>query len=187
MTTVLDAVRLLRDRGSQVELLLLGAPGRDSQAAENWLSKARVRGVERALSFSGVLPAADLSNALAACDVLLHPEPGGPTSRKGTLAASLASGSAVVALDGPRGWSELVRSEAVLVVRPTAVALGDALAGLLEDDAPREALGARGAAFAEQRMGVQRSAAVVVQLLGEVIPRPAPPSASSPSARVTAS
>jgi glycosyltransferase involved in cell wall biosynthesis len=187
VTIVLDAVRLLRDRGLQVELKLLGAPGRDSRAAENWLNKARVRGVERALSFSGVLPGAELSNALAACDVLLHPEPAGPTSRKGTLAASLASGSAVVALDGPRGWPELVHSDAVLVVRPTAVALGDALAGLLEDDAQREALGARGAAFAEQRMGVQRSATVVAQLLGEVIARPAPSPASSPSARVTAS
>jgi glycosyltransferase involved in cell wall biosynthesis len=166
---VLDAVRALQERGLQVELCLLGAPGPSSPAAEGWRSAARRHGVEQAISFSGVLSAGALSNALAACDVLLHAEPTGPTSRKGTLAASLASGTAVVALDGPLRWSELVDAQAARVVQPTASALVDALADLLEDRSGRQALGARGRAFAASAMSVERTAQVLAGLLGDAI------------------
>jgi glycosyltransferase involved in cell wall biosynthesis len=166
---VLDALGLLADRGVRVKLTLLGAPGVRSAAASSWIEGARERGIEEDLSFSGILSAAELSNALAACELLLHSEPAGPTSRKGTLAASLASGRAVVALNGPRRWSELIQSEAALVVAPTAPALADALAGLLEDDGARQALGARGGAFAQREMGVERSARAVTGLLADVL------------------
>jgi len=162
---VLDAVRLLRDRGQPVRLRLLGAPGPGTPAAERWIADATARGLERALSFSGLLEAQELANALAACDVLLHVARAGPTSRKGTLAASLVSGRPVVAIDGPRRWDELFRLGAALVVPPTADALAGAVAGLLEDGERREALGARGAAFARGAMGVQRSARAVRGLL----------------------
>ncbi len=99
--------------------------------------------------FSDTLPAQDLSDALAACDLLLFADTAGPSSRKGTLAASLASGRPVLAIDGPRRWLELVWAEAASVVEPTAPALADAMEELLGDRAAREALGARGRAFAE--------------------------------------
>jgi glycosyltransferase involved in cell wall biosynthesis len=165
---VLDALRVSRDRDASARLQLLGAPGRDSAAAGAWLAGARARGIEDALSFSGVLAAGDLSEALRACDVLLHPEPSGPTSRKGTLAASLASGRPVVAIDGPRRWPELIDAGAALVVSPTAPALADGLAELLEDERRREALGTRGMEFARTAMGVERSARVVAGLLHEL-------------------
>ena len=44
-------------------------------------------------------------------DLLLFADPPGPTSRKGTLAGSLASGTAVLALDGPSTWAELRDAE----------------------------------------------------------------------------
>jgi len=169
VSLVLETVRLLEDRGVRVQLTLLGAPGRSSAAADAWREVARMRGVAHALSFSGTLSAQDLSDALAACDVLLSADPSGPTSRKTTLAASLASGRAVVALDGPSTWPELLQSEAALVVRPTATALADAVAGLLEDEGLREALGARGRAFAQRTMAVERSAEVVAGLLEDVV------------------
>ncbi len=169
VSLVLDALALLHARGLRVQLRLLGAPGRDAPAAEAWLAGARTRGIERTLSFSGVLSAQHLADALAACDVLLHPEPSGPTSRKGTLAASLASGSAVVAIDGPRRWDELIESEAALVVEPSATALADAIAGLLEDGRRRETLGASGREFAGRAMGVERSAQVVAGLLEQLL------------------
>lgn len=169
VSLVLDALRLLHDRGLRVGLRLLGAPGPGTAAAEAWLAGARRRGIEPSLSFSGVLAAQELSDALADCDVLLHPEPSGPTSRKGTLAASLASGRAVVAIDGPRRWSELVESEAAEVVSPTASALAEAVAGLLEDRSRLEVLGARGGAFARRAMGVQRSAEAVAGLLEDLV------------------
>ncbi len=121
-----------------------------------------------ALSFAGPLPAQELSDALAACDVLLFADTAGPSSRKGTLAGSLASGRPLIATDGPRRWSALARAEAAHVVEPSAPALADAVAALLADKGAREALGARGRAFAEQSMGVARSAQVVRELLDDV-------------------
>lgn len=166
---ILDAMSLLKDRGVGVQLILLGAPGRSSGAAEAWLGAAQTRGVTDLLLFSGTLAAQDLSDALATCDILLSAESTGPTSRKTTLAASLASGRAVVALDGPRRWPELIASEAALVVPSTADALADAIAGLLEDRGRRETLGARGRAFAQRMMSVERSAEVAARLLENVV------------------
>lgn len=166
---VLDALALLRDRGLEPELALLGAPGRHSHAAEQWLAAACRHGIERALSFSGVLPAQELSDALADCEILLFADTPGPTSRKTTLAASLASGRPLVAVDGPDCWSELRTANAVRVAARTAGALADALDALLADEPARAALGARGRAFAEQRMTVASVAAVVSAVLGGVL------------------
>ena len=93
----------------------------------------------------------------------------GPTSRKGTLAGSLASGTPVVALDGPRTWAELVAADAVALVPPSPRALADALAAQLGDEPRREALGARGRAFAEARMSLAGTAATVTSLLDELV------------------
>ncbi len=169
VSTVLDALRLLQDRGVRVQLTLLGAPGRSSPAGDAWLAGARARGIARPPSFSGTLPAQALADALADCDVLLSISRGGPMSRNTTLAASLASGRPVVALDGRYRWSELIRAEATLLVAPTANALAEALGGLLQDAGWREALGARGRVFAQRVMSVERSAEVVARLLGEIV------------------
>lgn len=165
---VIDAVRELKDRGLPVKLSLLGAPGPASAAAAEWSAAAGARGVADAISFSGALPAQELSDALAACDVLLFADTAGPSPRKGTLAGALASGAPVVAIDGPRNWPELIGGEAVRMARPTAASLADAIAALLSDDAARRALGARGRSFAEREMGVARTAAAVRTLLDEL-------------------
>jgi Glycosyl transferases group 1 len=166
---VLDAVKQLGDRGIAVRLELLGAPGSQSPSARAWSVEARSRGLEGAVSFSGVLSAQQLSDALAGCEILLHAEPSGPTSRKGTLAGSLAAGRPVVAIDGPLRWQELIDAQAALVVQPNVTALADGLAALLGDQARAEALGTRGRAFAEGSMGVARSARVLAGLLGEIV------------------
>jgi glycosyltransferase involved in cell wall biosynthesis len=97
--------------------------------------------------------------------VLLFADASGPSSRKGTLAASLASGSPVVAVDGVRRWPELIQSEAVQIAAPASHALADAIGALLADEGLRKALGTRGEAFARERMGVARTAEVVMDLL----------------------
>ena len=189
LSLVLDALVLLARRGVAPRLVLLGAPGRTSPVAGAWLREARARGIEHALEFSDTLPAQALSNALAACDLLLFADAAGPSSRKGTLAASLASGRPVLAIDGPRRWLELVWAEAAAVVEPAAPALADAIQGLLGDDAAREALGARGRAFAAERMGVTRTADSVMELLAGVVdvagvdPTPRPVSQLTRAAR----
>jgi glycosyltransferase involved in cell wall biosynthesis len=172
VSLVLDALALLVAQGVEVQLVLLGAPGRSSAAAREWLARASERGVERALSFSGSLPAQELSNALAECDVLLFVGAHGPSSRKGTLAGSLASGRPVVALDGPRRWSELTQAEAVYVVKPSPAALAEGVRALLADEGLREALGARGRAFAQERMGVARTAKALRMLLDGIVAQP---------------
>ncbi|HUN78796.1 MAG TPA: glycosyltransferase [Solirubrobacteraceae bacterium] len=161
----LDAVALLRERVPAARLVLLGAPGARSASGRAWLAAARERGVESALSFSGPLPAQELSDALAACPVLLFADAPGPASRKGTLAGSLASGRPLVAVDGHRRWDELVSGDAVRLVGADAPAVAGALAGLLADERGREELGARGRAFAEHSMGLERTVAAVQGLL----------------------
>jgi glycosyltransferase involved in cell wall biosynthesis len=165
VTLVLDTLVLLAERGLPTRLALLGAPGRASPVARTWSEEARARGIEDALEFSDTLPAQALSDALAACDLLLFVDAAGPSSRKGTLAASLASGAPVLAIDGPRRWRELIDAEALAVVQPAAGALADGVHELLADDAARAALGARGRAFADQSMGVPRTAEAVLGLL----------------------
>jgi glycosyltransferase involved in cell wall biosynthesis len=166
---VLDAVHRLLQRGLGLRLMLLGAPGRASSAGEMWLAAAARREMEEQVSFTGVLPAQSLSNALAACDVLLFTDSAGPSPRKGTLAASLASGSAVVAVDGPQLWRKLVEADALELVQPTSGALADGIGRLLADEDRRRALGARGRAFADRQMGLGRSAEGVGALLGELL------------------
>lgn len=168
ISLVVDAIALLATRAAAPRLVLLGAPGRISAVAGTWRQEARARGIEQALEFSDTLPAQDLSNALAACDLLLFVDVAGPSSRKGTLAASLASGRPVLTIDGPRRWLELVWAEAAAVVEPTAPALADAMGELLGDHIARKALGARGRTFAEERMGVARTAEAVRKLLDGV-------------------
>ena len=177
-TVVVDALADLLGRGLDVRLALLGAPGPSSPAGKQWLQLARDRRVERALSIDGPLGAQELSDALAGCQVLLFADASGPTSRKGSLAGSLASGTAVVALDGPLRWDELLAADAILIAQPNAGALAEAIAGLLADDESREALGARGRAFALSEMGVARTARAATTLLDEAVRDARPRSAT---------
>jgi glycosyltransferase involved in cell wall biosynthesis len=162
---VLDALGELRARGVAACLLLLGAPGPESEAAQSWRRAAGSRRLDTAITFSGVLPAQQLSDALAACDLLVFADEPGPSSRKGTLAAALASGTAVVAADGPRTWVEPVAAGALAIADPKPAPLAQAMAELLADEPARSALGARGQAFAAERMSVERTAEAVKGLL----------------------
>ena len=121
--------------------------------------------MREAIEFSGRLPAQELSDELARCAVLLCAASPGPTSRKGTLAGSLASGRPVVAIDGHLTWGELREQDAARVVPADAGALAAELTRLLGDRAEREALGARGRSFHERRM----AAACTARLLGGLI------------------
>jgi hypothetical protein len=162
---VTGAMRMLQDRGNHARLRLLGAPGQASATGREWAAAARAAGLSQMPSFSGTLAPQQLSDELAACDLLLFADPLGPNSRKTTLAASLASGRPVVAVDGPRPFGGLVEAHACEIVTPRAHDLADALARLLEDEAAREALGARGLGFAKQSTSAASAAHVIADLL----------------------
>jgi glycosyltransferase involved in cell wall biosynthesis len=161
MELVLDAVREVHDTVPELSLVLLGAPGPGSVAADGWLAAARARGIEHSIHFSGVLPAQQLADELASCAVLLHPETTGPTSRKTTLAGSLASGRPVLALDGPRTWQELRDEGAAAIVAPRAGALAGAIVSMLANPERADALGALGRDFAASQMSLARASGVV--------------------------
>jgi glycosyltransferase involved in cell wall biosynthesis len=166
---VLDALSLLRQRRPDTSLRLIGAPGPGSAAGKVWMREARARGVEQAISFSGKLAPQELSDALAACAALLSIPAAGPSSRKGSLAGSLASGAPVVALDGPLRWDELTSERALLISARDASSLAGALAGLLEDPQAARRQGERGREFAATRMGVARTADAALSLLAPLV------------------
>jgi Glycosyl transferases group 1 len=168
VSLVLDALRVLRDSHPDAQLVLLGAPGADSAVGKQWLALSRARGVEDALSFSGTLSAQGLSDAIASSELLLFADETGPASRKSSLAAALASGRPVVAIDGPRRWQELVDARALSVVAPVPDAIAQAVRALLDDPAEREALGARGRRFAEERMSPATGARAILELYAQL-------------------
>jgi glycosyltransferase involved in cell wall biosynthesis len=183
---VLDALRSVRADGIDASLTLLGSPGPASASGRAWQSAAAERGVSQALSFSGTLEPQALSDALAAKELLLFIDAAGPSGRKGTLAGALASGTPVLAIDGPRAWPDLVAERAVEVAAPVPDALAGAIAGLLGDRPRREELGARGRAFYDRRMAIARSVEAVHELLGVVLAGRAsrsPASGSRPAPR----
>jgi glycosyltransferase involved in cell wall biosynthesis len=169
VSLVVETLALLRASGVPLRLVLLGAPGADSEVGARWLAATHSRAVAEALSFSGTVGAQQLADRLADCDLLLFADRPGPTSRKTTLAGSLASGRAVVATDGPESWKTLVDAGAVALVPPRADALAREIERLLGDEDLRTRLGARGRRFAEQNMGVGLSAAVVAELVRETL------------------
>ena len=181
---ILDALGLVRERGVPARLLLLGAPGADSPAGERWSAAAAERGLSQALAFSGRLPAGELSAALGSCEVLLFADRPGPSSRKTTLAASLASGRPLLALDGPRSWSALVEADGALMVAQRAPEIAAALERLFADAGEREALAARGIGFYERAMSVQSSARTVAALLARVLDSAQAPRRARHSPRV---
>ncbi len=172
LQTVLDALSTLREVGPEATLLLLGGSGDESPSGRRVRVLARQSGLEDALKFTGFLPAQALSDALADCEVLLFADAEGPTSRKTTLAASLASGRPVVALDGPNTWDALVRERAIALVEPTSLALAEAVRKLLADLSAANALGNRGRVFADRHMSLDQAATIVLAALREVVSKP---------------
>jgi glycosyltransferase involved in cell wall biosynthesis len=161
MEPVLDAFARVRRTRADVRLLLLGAPGADSERGRELTAKAQALGISDEVEFSGVLPAQELSDLLASCEVLLSCASPGPTSRKGTIAASLASGRPLLALDGHQTWRELAEAEAVLLARPDGASLASELERLLGDGELQARLGANGREFARTRSSVEHGARVL--------------------------
>jgi glycosyltransferase involved in cell wall biosynthesis len=162
---ILHALASLREAGRDFELRLLGQPGADSEGGREWTARARDAGVAELVSFSGTLPAQELSDRLAACDLLLFADLAGPSPRKGTLAGSLASGRPIVAIDGAAAWPAFAEQGALRIAQPTAKALAATLDELLRDRSALEAQGRRGREFYEREMSIEHTARVTLELL----------------------
>jgi len=143
-------VQLIVDSVARVpraHLVLVGAPGPNTPEAETWRKAAAAAGAPELVSFTGVLDPEPLASELAAVDLVLFPDPIGPTTRRGTLAAALAHGKPVVALDGPQTWDRFLREHALTVVPPEIDALAEAMRRLAADPRARAEQGRRARAF----------------------------------------
>jgi glycosyltransferase involved in cell wall biosynthesis len=143
---VASALRLLRGEGLDARLVLIGAPGESSPQGAAWRHAARTEKVEDAISFTGVLEPDLLAQALGAVDVVLFVDADGPSSRRSSLAATLAAGKPVVAYDGPATWSAAVAAGALAVVPATGEDLARELRAFAEPGVRAER-GRRGADF----------------------------------------
>lgn len=98
LQTLVEALRLLRQRGLALRLLIIGgetgAGNRGCRASVQRL--IRTAGLESRVTWTGALPAADVSRALSSCDAMALPYADGASARHGALAACLAHGCVTV-------------------------------------------------------------------------------------------
>jgi glycosyltransferase involved in cell wall biosynthesis len=161
--------RVARD-GLPLEVVLLGGPGDSGPVAECWRSVFHSHGCSDLLRFTGVQRLQRVAGELAAVDLVVFPERAGPDSRRGTLAAALAAGKPVIALDGPERWEPFVVERALVLVEPSADALEAQLVRLRDDSYLRAEQAARAGAFYNQHMSVE----VAVKRLVAALPALAP-------------
>jgi len=167
---LMEAVRMLPPTTSP-RVLLLGAAEATSPEAMQWLRLAAQMGLADRIDFTGVVGAEELSRSIASCDLIVFVNGEGPSSRKTTLAAALAHGKAIVALDGWQRWSELLRAQAVEIAAPQPAALSGAIGRLLSDGRERKALASRAEAFYAAHMTLADVAGALETILAEATAR----------------
>jgi glycosyltransferase involved in cell wall biosynthesis len=154
----------LRVERPNLQLIVLGAPGPDSDLGRRWSASAQRAG--QRIDFSGILSDPVEFAALAAnASVMVFADRVGPSSRKTTLASALASGTPTIAFDGPDTWRALRTERAVELVGADPIPLAETIGRLLDDEEARAALGARGHDF----YAGHQSAAVTVPHLVEFL------------------
>ena len=166
---ITEAMALFRTAGITAELSLLGSPGPNTAVGETWRRAGTAACLGDSMRFTGVLEKEALASEIGLCDILIFDDGDGdgPTSRKTTVAAGLASGRPVVAVDGPKTWSTLAQDGSVWLVAREPTALKSALLQLANDSSRREALGARGRAFYQCHQAPAVIVPKVVELLRE--------------------
>jgi glycosyltransferase involved in cell wall biosynthesis len=106
----------------------------------------------------GDLSAQDLTNHLAACDLIVQPYPDGVSGRRTTIMAGLALGIPVVTNEGHLTESFWRESNAVAMADTFDVAMLVRLVGeLIDDSARRRELGKGGRAIYSQRFHIDRT------------------------------
>ncbi|HET7572559.1 MAG TPA: glycosyltransferase [Gaiellaceae bacterium] len=168
---LVEAVAPLLRSDPDARLVLVGAPGPDGPEAQEWRSRAETAGIAGSLELTGVLAPERLSHELSRLDLVLFPDPVGPTSRRGTLAAVLAHGRPTLAFHGPQTWDALVAEGAVELAPYDREALAAAVVRLAADGGRRAALGARARAFHDSRLAVDVVAGRIAAFLREAAGR----------------
>ncbi len=131
---LVDAFRLLRERGLAAELTICGSPDPEnpSSVPENILEEW---GSRPGLVFAGQVP--DVRPYLTACHVLILPSLGGEGLPR-ALSEAAASGRAMIATDIPGSTEIVIDRHTGLIVPPgDAAALADAMQWMMEHPTER--------------------------------------------------
>ena len=147
--TVLDAARLLGRERPRLRFVIIG----DGAEREALAARARAEGLDN-VTFTGLVPRAEIPDYLAASDVslvTLKPSDLFKTVLPSKMFESMAAARAIVlAVDG-EARQVLERAGAGLAVAPgNAAALADAVRRLAADPELRQTLGAAGSRFVER-------------------------------------
>jgi glycosyltransferase involved in cell wall biosynthesis len=141
-------------RSSTAAVLLMGPGGEDMARA----LRLRYPALTTRVHATGYLDHEDVSQHLAACDVIIQPYEDGVTTRRGSVMAALSHGLAIVTSDGR--FTEPVWREGDAVVLTAAgdtAAAADAVVRLLARPSDRARLGASARALYRSRFDVQHT------------------------------
>lgn len=135
LQTLVEAVRLLHYRHLPAKLLIIGgAPGVSDQSnhalRRSVQNLMRTADLESHVIWTGALPPAEVSHALAACDLVALPYADGASSRHSALVTCLEH-ECVTVTTQPQD-PDLLAPGVPVVARQSFVALADKLAALLQ-------------------------------------------------------
>lgn len=151
---VIDALPEIVARFPSAIYIVLGAthPHIVQQHGETYRlsleARARQLGVEGNVLFHNrFVTQSELNEFLSAADIYITPYLSAAQSTSGTLAYALGAGKAVISTPYPHAREMLADGRGILVPRRDASAIARAVIDVLGNDAEREALGARAAAY----------------------------------------
>jgi hypothetical protein len=143
---------------SDCSVLLLGR-GSDAACREMVAGAPRFAG---RVHGTGVLPAAELSRHIGACDVMLQPYPDGISSRRTSAMVALSHGLPIVTTSGALTEPLWQSSQAVVLVPAGDLdALAAATAALLADPGRRAALAREAGAMYDERFDLRHTIAAL--------------------------
>lgn len=172
--TLLQAVRIARNNGLPVKLLMIGGRTGTSDPANILYAKEVDKMVEKLglldhIRWTGFVDSTAVSGHLMAADMVALPFRDGVSLRRGSLMAALAHGCAIITTHPETDMLDLIGDEHVRLIppdSPTALAL--AIEDLTDNPALRQEMGANAYAlsceFAWDKIA-QRSAAYYEELL----------------------
>lgn len=137
---LMQALKVLSDRGLPVKLILIGGRTGSSDPT-NAEYAAQVEqlieslGVKERVLATGYLEPPAVSRALRSCDVVVLPYVDGASLRRGSLLAAIAHGQAIVTTEPRYPLDGLMHAESIFYVPPRdPQALADAIQRVLQDD-----------------------------------------------------
>lgn len=154
--TLAHAIRLMAERGTDVELLIIGGQTGDSDKTNIQQADAAERligglGINRRVHWTGFLESEQVSAHLLGCDVIALPFKDGVSFRRGTLMAALAHSCPIVTTLPNVPIPELKDGGAVRMVPPDSPnRLAEVLLELARDEHQRQHLSQAAAELSKQ-------------------------------------